>query len=54
MYPRELVNVSYKRRIRQAAVLLFTIIIGILIAQSGVADQNGSKGIKKVEVVGRK
>jgi hypothetical protein len=53
MYPRELVNVSYRRRIRQAVVLLFTIIIGILISQSGLADENGSRGIKKVEVVGR-
>jgi hypothetical protein len=53
MYPRELINVSYKRRIRQAVVLLFTIIIGILIAQSGITDENGAKGTKKVEVIGR-
>jgi hypothetical protein len=53
MYPRELINVSYKRRIRQAVVLLFTIIIGILIAQSGITDENGSKGAKKVEVIGK-
>jgi hypothetical protein len=52
MYPRELLNVSYKRRIRQAVVLLFTIIIGILIAQSGITEDN-SKGIKKVEVIGK-
>jgi hypothetical protein len=53
MYPRELINVSYKRRIRQAVVLLFTIIIGILISQSGITDENGSKGTKKVEVIGK-
>jgi hypothetical protein len=53
MYPRDLVNVSYRRRIRQAVVLLFTIILGILISQSGLGDEGGTKGIKKVEVIGR-
>jgi hypothetical protein len=53
MYPRELANVSYRRRIRQAVVLLFTIIIGILIAQSGLTDDRASKSIRKVEVIGR-
>lgn len=31
---REIPNVSYRRRLRQVVVLIFTIIIGILISQS--------------------
>jgi hypothetical protein len=50
MFPRELANVSYRRRVRQAVVLLFTIIIGILISQSTQADESESKAGKVVEV----
>lgn len=53
MYPRELANVSYRRRVRQAVVLLFTILIGILISQSTQADEKGSGTEKKVVVVGK-
>jgi hypothetical protein len=39
------INVSYRRRIRQIVVLIFTIIIGILISQAtqaeGQAQKNG-------------
>jgi|GraSoiStandDraft_46_1057282.scaffolds.fasta_scaffold3402925_1 hypothetical protein len=52
MYTRDLGNVSYRRRVRQAVVLLFTIIIGILISQSTQADKDKTKG-NKVEVLGK-
>jgi hypothetical protein len=53
MYTRDLANVSYRRRVRQAVVLLFTIIIGILISQSTQADKDKTNGGKKVEVLGK-
>jgi hypothetical protein len=38
MYQSRGVNVSYRRRIRQIVVLVFTIIMGILISQATQAE----------------